>query len=81
VSRWAWGWSGCGCSLLPRHGQSIRSPGDDGIPVSHRVTARHFWSLIAMPHTETNYEINWSLTCAVQALTFSICWYLVEIFT
>jgi hypothetical protein len=27
-------------------------------------------SLIATPHTETNWEINWKINAAVQALTF-----------
>jgi hypothetical protein len=35
------------------------------------VTGGHRLSHIATPHTKTNYEINWSLTCAVQALKYS----------
>jgi hypothetical protein len=35
------------------------------------VTNCHKMSLIATPHTETNCEINWNLTCAVLALNWT----------
>jgi hypothetical protein len=44
-----------------------------------QVTNCHEVSLIATPHTETNCEINWNLTCAVLALQLFAKWLSVHV--